>query len=611
LKVIDPRKLKKHPYSLIGLLILAYILFQALIFYPRFLIGGTEAVMSWDVYGYYIYLPSFFIYGDLAHLDSIRELFAMYKPAADFHHAYLQPNGNYVMKYPIGVALIYLPFFLIAHCWALLGHYPADGFSFPYQFCIAFGSTAIAIAGLAIMRKVLLRYFSDLVVCLTLIALVLGTNYFNYASTDGAMPHNYLFTVFALIIFLTIRWHENHKPETAFFLGLCIGLATIMRPTDCLAALIPALWGVRSIKELPYRFKFLAGHWKQMILFGLAGLTALLPQLIYWKIYSGHFIHYSYGDFGFHWLHPHIIDGMFSFKKGWLVYSPMMGFALIGFYFLYQKLRFTFFTIIIFFVVNLYIVFSWEIWTYGGGFGARALVESYALLIFPLAALIARVIQSRLLSFAIFIPMIFFIQLNLFQTYQCHGYSIGIQPEMSQAYYWKIFMNNRATYYDYKFLDVDADQDSSKFKIRKIAIMDFEADTAASTFHSCNGKRSFKLDSSTQYSTKKFINASDLNIKSGSYLRLSAEFFYQNPEPEMWRMAQLVLAIRKPDGKYKFQSLRPGRISPVNRCYKVFFDYSANNINSGDEISFYVWNAQSRYTVFFDDITLELLEPKY
>jgi hypothetical protein len=121
----------------------------------------------------------------------------------------------YVMKYPIGLALIYMPFFFIGHIWALLSGYPADGFSFPYQFCIAFGSISIAIAGLAIMRKVLLRYFSDIVVCMTLIALVLGTNYFNYATTDGAMPHNYVFTVFALIIYLSIRQRPFSIPAMA------------------------------------------------------------------------------------------------------------------------------------------------------------------------------------------------------------------------------------------------------------------------------------------------------------------------------------------------------------------------------------------------------------
>jgi hypothetical protein len=602
--------MKRNPYSFVCLLILAYVLFQTLLLYPKFLIGGTESVMSWDVFGYYIYLPSIFIYHDLADLNSIKEMFETYRPAGDFHHAFLQPNGNYVMKYPIGLAIVYMPFFFIAHLWAKLGNYPADGFSFPYQFCIAFGSTCIAVVGLVITRKVLLKYFSDVVVCLALIALVLGTNYFNYATTDGAMPHNFLFTAFALNIYLTIRWHENPKVSIAFFIGICVGFVTIMRPTDCISALIPALWGVTGVRDLLNRFYVFVKQWKQVLVFGLAGLIGVLPQLIYWKIYSGNFFHYSYGDFGFHWLHPHLIDGLFSFRKGWLVYTPMMGFALLGFYFLYKNLRIAFFAIFIFFVINLYIVFSWEIWWYGGSFGARALIESYALMIFPMAALIAWVVQNRIVSFIVFSAMLFFIQLNLFQTYQCHSQGIGMSTEMSQAYYWRIFMNNRATFYDYKYLDVDVDQDTSRFIRKDIALMDFESDTAASAQHPCAGLRSFKLDESHQYSSKMNIKAEDLKIRKGSYIRLSAYFYYENPEPETWRMAQLVLALKKPDGKSTFQVLRPGRISPTHKCTYVFFDYKANDVGPGDEISVYTWNAESSHEVFIDDVRIQILEPK-
>ncbi|MFL5730860.1 MAG: hypothetical protein ACJ75J_15330 [Cytophagaceae bacterium] len=602
--------MRKHPYSFVCLLILAYVLFQTLLLYPKFLIGGTESVMSWDVFGYYIYPPSAFIYHDLGDLSSIKQLFEIYKPAGDFHHAYLQPNGNYVMKYPIGLSIVYMPFFFIAHLWAKMGNYPADGFSFPYQFCLAFGSTFISVIGLAIMRKVLLRYFSDLVVCLSLIALVLGTNYFNYASTDGAMPHNFLFTVFALIIYLSIRWHENPKISTALLIGLCVGLATIMRPTDCLSALIPALWGVTGIKDLLNRFRFFLKQWKQVLVFGLGGLIAILPQLIYWKIYSGHFVYYSYREFGFHWMHPHLLDGLFSFKKGWLVYTPMMGFALLGFYFLFKKLRPAFFTILIFFAINLYIVFSWEIWWYGGSFGARALIESYALMIFPLAALIAWTVQSIAASFMIFIPMLFFIQLNLFQTYQCHSHGIGIHPEMSKAFYWRIFMNNRATFYDYKYLDVDVDQDTSHFTLKTLAFTDFESDSAGSALHPCSGLRSFRLDATHQYSSEIHIKADRLKFKDDSYFRVSAKFYYEDPEPESWKMMQLVLAIKKANGKNIFQVLRPGRIAPTHVCNYVFFDYKLPDFDEGDEISVYAWNAESSHEVFIDDMKLQLMEPK-
>src|SRR3954471_7865035 len=93
---------KKHYYSLICLLIISYILIRTMYMYPKWSWGehgGSEAVLSWDVFGYYLYLPSHFIYHDLGHLNFIPALFGKYDPAGDFHHAVLQPDGNYVMKY--------------------------------------------------------------------------------------------------------------------------------------------------------------------------------------------------------------------------------------------------------------------------------------------------------------------------------------------------------------------------------------------------------------------------------------------------------------------------------------------------------------------------------
>ena len=110
-------------------------------------------------------------------LGFIDEIFSSYQPASSFYHAVEQADGQFVMKYPIGMAILYLPFFFIGHLFALLSDYPADGFSWPYQFAISMGGIVYAVIGLFVMRKVLLKYFSDLVTALVLGIIVLATNY--------------------------------------------------------------------------------------------------------------------------------------------------------------------------------------------------------------------------------------------------------------------------------------------------------------------------------------------------------------------------------------------------------------------------------------------------
>ena len=111
-------------------------------------------------------------------------------------------------------------------------------------------------------------------------------------------------------------------------------------------------------------------------------------------------------------------------------------------------------SILIFFVLIVYIVFSWYQWWYGGGFSCRPLVETMPVAAFPLAFLANSIFYGRKglikkISFGVI--MIFLIVLNLFQTYQ---YSIGtiFFEYTNRAYYWRVFGKVRATDEDRKLM---------------------------------------------------------------------------------------------------------------------------------------------------------------
>jgi len=360
-------------------------------YYPKWNKSRTEATISWDVSGYYYYLPALFIYHDIKHLawsDSIQQ---KYYPASTQYQAFDHPSGVKVMKYAAGMAVQYLPWFLIAHGIAQLTHFPADGFSPPYQFMLSFGSIFMACLGLWFIRRLLLNYFSDSVVAITLLLLVIGTNYLNYSAIDGAMTHNYLFTLYAMLLWFTDRWYRQPSWFDSFAIGACLGLAALTRPTEIIAGGIPLLWGLTDIRKLPARLQY---WWEQRRYLILAiGVMAAIGsiQIIYWKWVAGEFLVYSYQDQGFSWLHPHLGNGLFSYKKGWLVYTPMMALALIGFYYLWQHWRSLFWATLTFAMAFIYITFAWDIWWYGGSLGQRAMVQSYAVLTIPLAAMVTQI----------------------------------------------------------------------------------------------------------------------------------------------------------------------------------------------------------------------------
>jgi hypothetical protein len=348
--------------------------------------------LDWDVFGYYLYLPSTFIFHDIKlerkalWLDPIME---KYNTTDGFYQAHIGPQGTYVMKYTMGLSILYSPFFFTADLIAPLIGYERDGFSPPYQYAMMICALLFSVLGIWYFFKLMSLYFNDNIVIVTASFIVFGTNYFTMASYDGLMPHNFIFTLFAILLYNTIQWYEHQKLKYALMVGLCAGLAVLIRPTSIIALIIPVLWDLSGWNELKNRVQLIAGKWKHFALAVFVFVLALLPQMIYWKMAAGSWIYYSYPGERVNLLTPHLMDVLFSYKKGWLLYTPIMIFAIAGFYFLYFSKRKLFLSLIIFFIINTYVISCWDTWWYGGSFSQRPFVESYVFMAFPLAALIS------------------------------------------------------------------------------------------------------------------------------------------------------------------------------------------------------------------------------
>ena len=441
--------------SRIALFISSLLLLLTVLFFPRWEKPHTEAPIAWDVSGYYLYLPATFIYDDLYELKFLPEIIEKYKPTPNINQAYSAGNGNMVMKYPAGLSILYTPLFFIAHISAKTLDYPADGFSLPYQIAIQLGGVLFAIIGLIFLRKILLQYFPDRTAGGLIILIALGTNFFNYATFDSANVHIWSFTLLSILTHQTMHWHHLATWPRALGIGACVGLAALVRPTEIIFAIVPILWGINNWES---KLLFFKNHYPQIIGAVLFTLAIGSIQFFYWKSATGNWVVYSYQDQGFYWTRPHFIDVFFSYRKGWLIYTPLMLFALLGFAFWLGKWKKNIppymLPIICFFMVNTWIISSWDIWWYGGSFGQRAMIPSYVLLAFPLAHLI-NWIKIKPWRAIIFTPLFLAcISLNLFQTYQAH-WGPWEATYMNQAYYWRIFFKTDDNPYDKILLDTN------------------------------------------------------------------------------------------------------------------------------------------------------------
>ncbi len=471
-----------------NLVILISIVFIVLHYIIRtYQYNNWDKILGWDVLAYYIYLPFTFIYNDpgMVNQEVVAHIFKNYNPSGTFYQAYQLPNGNWISMYSIGFAILFAPFFFIAHLWASLsGNYPADGFSYPYQFTIGNGLMIYIVAGIFFIRKVLLKFFTDNITSLVLIFLLLGTNYFHEASSDEAMPHAMLFAVNALILLLTIQWHEKPVLWKAAILGLLIGFAIIARPSEVFIALIPVLWNVWNKELLLVKWDLIKNNLNHLLVAFLAFMVIPIFQMVFWKIITGGYIFSTYQNTeGFDWDGQYIYNVLFHYKKSWFLYTPMIILPIIGIYYTYKKAKPIFPAICIFFLANFYLIASWAAWWQGGSFGMRYFVESYAVMAIPFGFFLSDLLTRRtFIKITGFILASFFLFLNLFQTWQFDNWMID-GYSMTKEYYWKIFLKTKVTDDDKKLKEIQrefTDNDNSiknpnDYLERTIGFFDFDS----------------------------------------------------------------------------------------------------------------------------------------
>jgi len=457
----------KNRYSFILCLFVSIVLVQYRISHSELQNNKPLKITTWDAFGYYMYLPAFVIYNDATELKWFPEIDKKYElSGGNLYQANKCKNGNYAFKYLGGVAIMEAPFFFIGHFIALNSNYEADGFSSPYQYSIAFGALLYCILSLFLLRRILLNYFSDTTTGISILLLVMATNFIQYTSIESAMSHVYIFPLYVLIIHFTIRWHNQPSKISASLIGLIIGLATICRPTEAVMLFIPLLWNTHTKEESKKKWALVKQHRSHFIFTILFGIIGILPQLIYWKVATGSFVY----DVGSKWafLSP-FFRVIVGWENGWFIYTPITIFFVLGLLFIKQlPFRKSF---IVFCILNIWIVISWFDWKYGATYSTRALVQSYPVFIFPFAAIIEYILQKkwRFLFYAMGVYLVF---VNLFQLKQYESTVLHYR-DMNKKYYSKIYLNNQPTTLEMSLLDTDEwIDDESKYNTQTLVAID-------------------------------------------------------------------------------------------------------------------------------------------
>lgn len=577
---------------------------------------------TWDTFGYYLYLPMSFIHHDLGISDfSILENVKKEQfISPTFYQINKTETGHWLIRYPMGLAVLHAPFFGLGHLFAKWLGYAQNGFSLPYQIAITCGSLFYISSSVLLLRTLLLRWFKDNIVALTLLLIFIGTNLVSQITVSATMPHAILFFVYTLIIYLTYKWHDNKSILNSAFLGLSIGIAVICRPTEIVSALIPLLWGVTNWNGLKNKaITIWSENRKSLIVSVLVAFAIISLQLTYWKVYTGHFIYNSYHNVGegLDLLSPHILNVLFSFKKGWLIYTPIMLFSIIGFYYMKKKKPELFLPLVSFAILNFYLISSWTCWWYAASFGHRAVVQSYVVMAIALAFFLQALVEMKKVQKLILsLILIVFFLLNVFQNYQFRK-GIIHSHRMTFEYYMAVFGRLDINPAEFEHLlsyngDLTFYESMKSYEYEESIILETSFELGEDKVVkglSKTGSKSLEVSEEAKFSKSFSIAYFDLTTKDHCWIEVHFWAYITNSNSNV----NLINTIGRSGDNYGYSGnnliLDPSNIE-LNQWKEYTVYYQTPHIRSGsDEFKSYFWYCGGE-TVYIDDLTITKYTPK-
>ena len=192
-----------------------------LLIYIGLFLGFKDIDRNWDRAinsdgkGYYAYLPAIFIYHDLHYKFVENYEWQYYPPNKSVFKEFRQPAGNGVAdKYFPGMAIIWLPFFLMGHLLAWLEVFPRDGYSQPYQYMIAISALFFLWMGARWLQRLLRAAGSgEKNAAFITLAVTLGTNLIFFTIVEGSMTHVYSFALITGFAYTTWKMFHDYKPK--------------------------------------------------------------------------------------------------------------------------------------------------------------------------------------------------------------------------------------------------------------------------------------------------------------------------------------------------------------------------------------------------------------
>ena len=339
-----------------------------------------------DGLGYYLYLPAVFIHQDITLRATAADVFKGRMPRWTGATRY-GPNGEYLLHFAMGVAVLELPFFALAYPIAASMGMHRHGFAMPFQYCIASAGLVYAGLGLYLLWGVLAKRFRTSVVLVAMAGVAFGTNLFHYATYDSTVSHAFSFFLFAAFLVAVEGMYERPSSRRFVLVGLVAGLIVLVRPPNALWLVFGVFYGITDRASAIDRLRFVREHGQKLAAAAVVALGVVGLQCAYWLAITGRPVVFPYAHDWFDFGRPQFVNVLFSVRKGLFFWSPILVLCCAGLGCLRRHAPEYLLPVLIYLPTHAYVVASWSDWAYGGSFGHRAFTEAMPAFALGLAAL--------------------------------------------------------------------------------------------------------------------------------------------------------------------------------------------------------------------------------
>ncbi len=343
-------------------------------------------IVTSDGRGYYAFLPATIIQKDLSFKKTSNAEGTELDNRTTPFYLIKNEKGQTFNKYYPGVAVMQLPFFLVA--LAIESSYTDSitGYSLLFLKIFQLGSIFYLTLGFFFLRRFLeITLVDKRSALLASIFIFIGTNLFFIAIVRTSFSHHFSFCLFAAFAYFVRLYFDSGRLKHVIWTGIILGLIVLVRPLNILVILaIPLiLLNWKNVKVF-FSQLFIVRNGHLALSFG-AFICVLSILFVLNFLQTGNILNWSYHGEGFNFGSPHFWDVLFSYRIGLFVHTPLLILSLVGCYYLYKKHKQAAIFWLVYVVIITYIMSCWWSWDYGGFYGNRVFTEHLVFFALPLA----------------------------------------------------------------------------------------------------------------------------------------------------------------------------------------------------------------------------------